>query len=144
MRSLQSSRRSLSRSTRVTGEIEFAVDTSFVIALLKGKAVSPHSLTQIGFPVPVVGELRYGVLGGVDPARRLAELERLITSAIVVPSDAGTAIAYADLRHRLKTAGTPLPENDIWIAATCLQHGLMLLTLDRHFDKVEGLRIAAA
>ena len=54
--------------------------------------------------------------------------------------------ACADLGPRSdgKEHRTPLPENDIWIAAICLQHGLTLLTLDRHFDRIEGLALATA
>jgi predicted nucleic acid-binding protein len=50
-----------------------------------------------------------------------------------------TAVRYADIRHRLRTAGTPIPENDIWIAALALEHGHKVLSNDRHFDLVEGL-----
>jgi tRNA(fMet)-specific endonuclease VapC len=40
----------------------------------------------------------------------------------------------------LKRAGTPIPTNDLWIAALCRQHDLPLLSRDRHFDRVPGLR----
>jgi len=46
---------------------------------------------------------------------------------------------YAVVRHRLRLAGTPIPENDIWIAALCLQHGQKILSNDRHFDVVQGV-----
>ena len=128
----------------MSGELKFAVDTSFVIALLKGTVASAHPLNEIAFPVPVVGELCFGVLGSRDPQRRLAEIEKLIGNASILPSDGGTAHVYAELRHRLKTAGTPLPENDVWIASTCVQHGLTLLTLDRHFERIARLEVAPA
>jgi tRNA(fMet)-specific endonuclease VapC len=128
----------------VNGDPKLAVDTSFIIALLNGAVRSTRSLRDVAFPVPVLGELRFGALGAKDPKRRLAEIERLAGGAAVLLSDGETARHYAELRHRLKTAGTPLPENDIWIAAVCLQHDLALLTLDRHFERVEGLRLASA
>lgn len=126
----------------MTGRLKFVVDTSFVVALLKGAVESSHSLHEVGFPVAVVGELRFGALGSRAPARRLAEIERLFGGASILASDVETARVYAEVRHRLKSAGRPLPENDIWIAATCLQYGLPLLTLDRHFNEVEGLDCA--
>ena len=128
----------------MSGKLRFAVDTSFVIALLKGTVESPHLLSEIAFPVPVVGELRFGALASRNPERKLAEIEKLIGSATVLPSDGDTAHVYAELRYRLKTAGTPLPENDVWIAAACVQHGLTLVTLDRHFERIDGLEVASA
>ncbi|HEV8045487.1 MAG TPA: PIN domain-containing protein [Rubrobacter sp.] len=41
----------------------------------------------------------------------------------------------------MRRIGRPIPENDIWIAATALQHGLVLVTRDSHFEHVEGLRV---
>ena len=46
---------------------------------------------------------------------------------------------YANIRHRLRLAGTPIPENDIWIAALALEHQQQVLSNDHHFDLVEGL-----
>lgn len=46
---------------------------------------------------------------------------------------------YADVRMELKKAGTPIPANDVWIAALARQHGMPILSRDRHFDKVRGI-----
>jgi tRNA(fMet)-specific endonuclease VapC len=50
-----------------------------------------------------------------------------------------TARRYAELRLALKRAGRPIPSNDLWIAATCLRHGLVLVTADAHFTHCPGL-----
>jgi len=50
-----------------------------------------------------------------------------------------TAEIYATAFKQLKSKGKPIPTNDIWIAATAMQHGLSLLTLDKHFDSIAGL-----
>jgi predicted nucleic acid-binding protein len=50
-----------------------------------------------------------------------------------------TTIEYASFRLELKRAGTPIPTNDLSIAALCRQHGFSLLSRDRHFDRVSGL-----
>jgi len=47
--------------------------------------------------------------------------------------------AYARIRVRLREKGKPIPENDLWIAAACIEHRLPLAALDSHFDVVEGL-----
>ncbi|MBU0480231.1 MAG: PIN domain-containing protein [Proteobacteria bacterium] len=55
------------------------------------------------------------------------------------PVDEGTAEFYCSVLNQLKNAGTPIPTNDIWIAATAFQHGLKLYTLDAHFARIDGL-----
>jgi tRNA(fMet)-specific endonuclease VapC len=54
--------------------------------------------------------------------------------------DEETTVSYAAVRKELREAGTPIPSNDIWIAALCLQHKYPILSRDRHFDLVEGLK----
>lgn len=128
----------------MSGDPRFAVDTSFVIGVLKGAVESSRPLSEVAFPFAVIGELRFGAMGGRDPQRKLAEIEEMVRRSTTLAADGETARVYANVRQRLNAAGTPLPENDIWIAAVCLQHGLTLLTLDRHFDRIEGLPLATA
>lgn len=56
--------------------------------------------------------------------------------------DAGieTARHYAAIRLELKIAGTPIPANDLWIAALSRQYAMPVLSRDTHFDLVAGLR----
>jgi len=128
----------------MNGDPKLAVNTSYMIALLKGAIQSNRSLSEIGFPFAVVGELLFGAMGGRDPKRKLSEIDDIIRRGRTLAADGETAVVYANLRHRLRSAGTPLPENDIWIAAVCIQHRLTLLTLDRHFERIEGLQLADA
>ena len=51
-----------------------------------------------------------------------------------------TADAYALIYRSLRRQGRPIPTNDLWIAASCLEHGAVLFSLDAHFDQVDGLR----
>lgn len=48
---------------------------------------------------------------------------------------------YAQIRWSLKQRGKPIPENDLWIAAACIQHSLPLLSRDAHFKLVPGLTV---
>jgi len=61
------------------------------------------------------------------------------SSAIVLAITSETSRIYADIRHELRAAGQPIPENDLWIAALARQHALPILTNDAHFDHVFGL-----
>ena len=55
---------------------------------------------------------------------------------VVLPVDAETSERYAAILSSLRTAGTPVPTNDVWIAATAMQHGLSVVTTDRHFANI--------
>lgn len=90
-----------------------------------------------------VAELRYGALRAAWGDRRLAQLERLVHAALVLPPDNETAWEYAQLRTSCERAGHPLhqPEHtgDLWIAATAVRHSLPLVAHDKVFRHVSGL-----
>jgi tRNA(fMet)-specific endonuclease VapC len=77
-------------------------------------------------------------------SRERAKLEQWIEevkdSCALMAADANTAGQYAEIREELRAAATPIPENDIWIAALCRQHQLAVASRDGHFDKVRGLK----
>lgn len=118
-----------------------ALDTSSAIAVLSGQAsdLLSRSIEQFLLPVPVVGELRYGALNSRRVAENLTSVERLVTNCQVLNITVETAVVYANLRCSLKEKGKPIPENDLWIAALCIEYGVPLATLDAHFDVVGGL-----
>ena len=119
-----------------------ALDTSAAIAVLAGQASSllSQSVQEFALPVPVIGELRYGALNSRRSAENLAEVERLVSRCRILDITAATADVYARLRLGLKDKGKPIPENDLWIAAVCVEHQVPLVTLDAHFDAVEELK----
>jgi tRNA(fMet)-specific endonuclease VapC len=87
-----------------------------------------------------------GFYGGTRQTQNETLLAHLLareTVAILFASRA-TAEQYAHLFVQLKRAGTPVPDNDLWIAAVALEHDLALVTRDRHFDKLPQLRRAMA
>jgi tRNA(fMet)-specific endonuclease VapC len=69
----------------------------------------------------------------------LAKLERLRAECRLVPIDESVAHEYGRVRIGLKRRGRPIPENDIWIAATAIATTATVLTDDAHFDEVDGL-----
>ena len=66
-------------------------------------------------------------------------IERLAASAALLPCGPETARRYGEVKAELRAAGTPIPENDIWIAALALEHSLTLVTRDAHFAVVAGI-----
>ena len=72
--------------------------------------------------------------------KNLRQINRFLTMVAVLETDAETAYEYGLLRNELRIEGRPIPENDIWIAATARQHDLTLVSRDRHFAEVDNLR----
>lgn len=119
-----------------------ALDTSIAIDVLAGRAgsLTSQSITEFLLPVIVVGELRYGALNSRHIDENLAEVERLVARCRVVDVTTTTAEVYARLRLDLKRKGKPIPENDLWIAALCVESHVPLAAADAHFDTIDGLR----
>jgi predicted nucleic acid-binding protein len=92
--------------------------------------------------VTVLGELLGGFAAGRRESANRSELTQFISAqrVRVVPSTAATADLYALVYAALRRKGQRIPTNDLWIAASCLEHGAALLTLDAHFRNIDGLR----
>ena len=91
----------------------------------------------------VLGELYAGFKGGSKEGTNRELLERFLKRATVriLIATKETAEVFAEIKHTLKQAGTPLPLDDIWIAAHAIETGSVLVTFDSHFSKVCGLRL---
>jgi tRNA(fMet)-specific endonuclease VapC len=92
-------------------------------------------------PVPVIAELRYGFFNGTRGQRNEATLAKFLDQPRVeaLSCDPETASQFAALKLQLKRQGTPIPINDVWIAALTLQHRGTLYTLDADFDRLPQL-----
>jgi tRNA(fMet)-specific endonuclease VapC len=90
----------------------------------------------------VLGELLAGFACGEREARNREELRQFLDCRRVnIPAvGMATADAYALIYRTLRSKGRPIPTNDLWIAASCLEHGAVLFSLDAHFAQVDGLR----
>lgn len=120
------------------------IDTNIYSRALKGdlEVVDVlRKLDRIGFAAISIGELLSGFKGGTRESQNREELNIFLDSARVVvhPVDAETAEFYASILDNLRKAGTPIPTNDIWIAALAFQHGYKIFTKDSHFDLIPGL-----
>jgi tRNA(fMet)-specific endonuclease VapC len=93
-----------------------------------------------------VGELRAGFAAGSQGPRNEAVLRRFLLKPGVgiLYADEQTTHHYASVYRQLRKQGTPIPTNDMWIAALVLQHSLSLYDRDRHFDALpQILRVDA-
>ena len=95
---------------------------------------------QLALPVVVIGEYRYGISQSRHKVRYRRWLDGLIIDCTVLDVTEQTTHHYAAINAELRQAGKPIPTNDLWIAALCRQHELPLLSRDRHFDMVAGIR----
>ena len=121
----------------------YLLDTNIAVQVLndqldlesrRGRGI--HSLLCL----TVVGELYFGAANSGRPDANKQRIEGLLAVCPVIPQDLKTSEIYGQIRAELRKKGRPIPENDIWIAACARQHGLTLVTRDRHFDEVDGLQ----
>lgn len=93
--------------------------------------------------VTVIAELLAGFACGDREGRNREELRQFLDGRRVETPAVGmaTADAYGLIYRNLKRRGRPIPANDLWIAASCLEHGAALFSFDAHFEQVDGLRL---
>jgi tRNA(fMet)-specific endonuclease VapC len=97
--------------------------------------------TELAFSIVVIGELLFGFRNGARPEQNIKELDALMSDVRVevLPVTRTTADRFGRIAAALRRAGTPIPTNDIWIAAHVFESGAELVTFDAHFENVQGL-----
>jgi len=117
------------------------LDTNRLTDAFRGEAEIVETLeraAEVWIPFVTLAEIKAGFLGGSRPG----ENEGLLYAFLRLPgvgvlfADSETTDVYARLFVQLRKAGTPIPTNDLWIASLAVQHQLVLLSRDEHFDKV--------
>jgi predicted nucleic acid-binding protein len=119
----------------------FCLDTSAYSHFRRGEpAVVEHfdRAEWLGLPAVVLGELWTGFLGGKHRDRNAKELATFLDHPVVelLVVDAEVSRIYAEIVVDLRQRGTPLPTNDLWIAAVAARFGAPVLTFDRHFEQI--------
>jgi tRNA(fMet)-specific endonuclease VapC len=117
------------------------MDTSAYSHFKRGHAPAVEILShasRVGVPAVVLGELRSGFGLGRQATRNEAELRKFLAQPVVtvLDIDDDASAIYAELVVELRRAGTPLPTNDIWIAAVAAREGAAVLTYDAHFTSI--------
>jgi tRNA(fMet)-specific endonuclease VapC len=119
-----------------------ALDTSVAVRFLNGDQVVVNkvlSLPTVILPTVVIGELLFGAENSHRSLQNISRYLEFIETCQSVPLGRETAVVYAKTRLALKHKGRPIPMNDIWIAAQCLEHHWCLITDDSDFGYVDGL-----
>ncbi len=123
------------------------IDTNFYVAFKKREDAAVATLKKadyIAVNTVILGELLAGFRCGTREEQNREELDLFFDSPRVdlLSVDDGTAEFYAQVFADLKQKGCPIPTNDLWLAASAMQHGLALATYDDHFNSISGLLLA--
>jgi tRNA(fMet)-specific endonuclease VapC len=124
--------------------VRVAIDTNRYGDFWEGVAKTVSLLEEsdsVVVPFVVIAELRAGFVYGKRQAENERKLREFLarSGARVLFADEETTHEYAAIYRQLRRQGTPIPTNDMWIAALVIQHGLVLHDRDRHFDHLPQL-----
>ncbi len=122
------------------------LDTNIVIACFAGEKIVLDRLAQapeVFVPSIVLGELYYGARKSARVVENVSRVDEFARANTILPCDAVTAKAYAEIKNALRAKGRPIPENDLWIASIAKQHDLILISRDSHFGEITGLFLEA-
>jgi tRNA(fMet)-specific endonuclease VapC len=120
------------------------LDTSVVIRHFRdSNALSSHlaAFEELYLSHATLGELYAGAFRSARPEKNLLQIQRFLEAVDVLLPDASTPEHYGRISTQLAQSGTPIPQNDIWIAATARQLGVPLATCDAHFKHVADLQV---
>ena len=121
----------------------YLLDTNIIIRLFTGDSAIQEKMLNgdnLFLPSPAIGELYYGAQKSGKVAENLHRTNTFVENHILLSCDLETAQWYGIIKNQLRRKGRPIPNNDIWIAAIAMQHDLILVTRDSHFDEVESLQ----
>jgi tRNA(fMet)-specific endonuclease VapC len=122
----------------------YLLDTNIVIACLSN---DPDVVGRINdadeffVSSTVLGEMLYGAYNSTNVDDNIRRINLFLSKAGLLACDGPTSYIYGEMKTELRQKGRPIPDNDIWIAASAKQHLLTLITRDMHFDKVDKLPV---
>ena len=122
------------------------LDSNAYTEFFKGNKAIKETIeksTTVVMSVIVIGELLAAFKKGNQERINKRQLEQFLSKPSIEFSEAGreTAAIYSEIKHQLDQTGKPIPLNDIWIAAHAMETGSVLVTYDKHFLNIPGLRL---
>lgn len=120
---------------------KYLLDTVIVVGILNLDLTLKQRLenAEVYVSSVTIGELYFGAYGSKQMTQNLDKIHRFVEGNAVIPCEINIANHYGLIKQQLKSKGRPIPENDIWIAATAIQNSLILATRDKHFAEIDGL-----
>ena len=121
----------------------YLLDTNIIIGMFIGDIAIEEKMqngNNLFLASPSIGELYYGAQKSDKVRENLHRINTFVENHIFLSCDLETAQWYGIIKNQLQKKGRPIPNNDIWIAAVAMQHELILVTRDAHFDEVESLQ----
>jgi len=124
--------------------VKILLDTSAYVGFKRNAVETVEIIVKaelIIFSPVVMGELMFGFRNGTRFKENMDDLDRFLKHEAVdlMPIGKITSDRYSRIAVKLRQQGTPIPTNDIWIAAQAMEQGAELITSDHHFDKINGL-----
>ncbi len=120
------------------------LDSNIVVDYLRNQGDTVTKIAQysaIYLPVIVCGEILYGAAISGNPVKNQEKVIEFIKRSRILITSLSVAQRYAEIRQYLQQKGKPIPENDIWIAATAQSYELKLITRDQHFSYIDFLEV---
>lgn len=126
--------------------LAYLVDTDWAVWWMRGRSgvvalLTPRERDGLAISVVTLAELYEGIESTRDPGAARLVLNDFLKLVTVIPFSEKVAARFGTESARLRRLGQPLPDFDLVIAATAIQHGLTLLTEDRHFERIPSLVI---
>lgn len=127
--------------------VRYLLDTNTASYIIKGSLPRVRErllrvpMADVGISSVTEAELRFGVARRPEAARLNVAVEEFLLRVEVLPWDSEAAQQYARIRAALEGEGTPMGNLDMMIAAQALAAGVVLVTSDRVFRRVRGLKI---
>jgi tRNA(fMet)-specific endonuclease VapC len=122
----------------------YLLDTNIIISLFADEIAVKGALAkaeEVFVSSTAIGELYFGARKSGRTKENLDRIDEFAANNVVLSCDTETARRYGEVKDALRVKGRPIPENDIWIAATALQHHLALITRDEHFNEIDALEV---
>jgi len=122
----------------------FLLDTNIIVPFLNGNETIVKKITEldiVNLPITVVGELFYGASNSGQIQKNTNRINEFIPQCKIYSINTSIASYYGKIKVLLKSQGTPIPENDIWIAAICMENEMTLVSRDKHFKNISKLQI---
>ncbi len=121
------------------------LDTNCYAGLLNGDEKVLNAIGKaetVYLSVIVIGELLAGFKGGNREQNNKRFLEMFVSKSKVeiLEVNIETSEVYAETKNMLKKSGKPIPINDLWIASQAIENGIVVVTYDKHFQVIPGLR----